>query len=112
MRRIAYVIDVFPKLSETFIAGEIAEVCRRGIEVQILSIHEPREVLCHDFVAEAGLDLLTVYGAQKFSSVLRDFSPDLIHAHYSTTPAAAARALAAELGVPFTFTVHGFDIYF
>jgi glycosyltransferase involved in cell wall biosynthesis len=111
MRRIAYVIDVFPKLSETFIAGEIAEVCRRGIGVRILSIHEPQEQLRHDFIAEAGLDRLTVYGAQKFSGVLRDFSPDSIHAHYSTTPAAKARALAAELGVPFTFTAHGFDIY-
>ena len=110
--RIAYVISAFPKLSETFIAGEIAEVRRRGIEVQILSILEPRERLCHDFIAQAGLDRLTIYGAQKFASVLADFSPDLIHAHYSTTPAAEARALAAELGVPFTFTAHGFDIYF
>ena len=112
VRRIAYVIDVFPQLSETFIAGEIGEVCRRGVEVRILSIREPQEQLRHDFIAEAGLDRLAVYGAQKFSGVLRDFSPDLIHAHYSTTPAAAARALAAELGVPFTFTAHGFDIYF
>ena len=32
-RRIAYVVHDFPKLSETFIASELSELRRRGIEI-------------------------------------------------------------------------------
>src|SRR2546422_1291668 len=35
----------------------------------------------------------------------------LLYAHFATEPTAAARELAAELRVPFTFTAHGYDIY-
>jgi len=110
--RIAYVIQEFPKLSETFIAGELAELRRRGVEVSILSRRQPAEQLRHSFIADSGLDQLAVYGAENFSPALAEFQPDLIHAHYSTDPTANARMLAAEFGVPFTFTAHGFDIYF
>ena len=111
-RRIAYVIQGFPKLSETFIAGELAELRRRGVQVRILSRREPAEPLRHSFIADHGLDRLAVYGVVNFSAALGEFQPDLIHAHYSTDPTANARALAAEFGVPFTFTAHGYDVYF
>ena len=110
--RIAYVIQDFPKLSETFIAGELAELRRRGIEVQILSREQPRETLRHSFIAEHRLDRLVVYGACNFSAALGEFQPDLIHAHFANNPTANARLLAAEFGVPFTFTAHGSDIYY
>ena len=38
VRRVAYVVNTFPKLSETFIANELAELRRRGVEVLILSL--------------------------------------------------------------------------
>jgi len=110
-RRIAYVVQDFPKLSETFIAGELAELRRRGVEVRILSRKQLQEQLLHSFIADDGLDRLAVYGAANFSAALAEFQPDLIHAHYSTNPTANARALAVEFGVPFTFTAHGSDIY-
>ena len=109
-RRIAYVVNVFPKLSETFIAGEIAELRRRGVEVIILSLRKPTEELRHDIITEAGLDKLTVYEESKFSKILSEFQPDLIHAHFATEPTATARAFAAQLKIPFTFTTHGYDI--
>src|SRR5216117_1281038 len=34
----------------------------------------------------------------------------MLHAHFATEPTAAARELAQELRVPFTFTAHGYDI--
>ena len=112
LRRIAYVIKDFPKLSETFIAGELAELRRRGFEICVLSVFEPKETLRHRFIGDHGLDRLAVYGAGNFPAALAGFRPDLIHAHYSTHPTTNARALAARFGVPFTFTAHGFDIYF
>jgi hypothetical protein len=111
LRRIAYVVNVFPKLSETFIAGELAELQRRGIQVRILSLRPPGDTLCHHFVTDSGLLDLTVYDRDANRAILREFQPQLIHAHFATEPTAVAREIAAELNVPFTFTAHGYDIY-
>src|SRR5207247_2387283 len=54
LSRIAYVLKVFPKISETFIAEELAEVRRRGIEVRVCSLSTPRAGLRHEIVARAG----------------------------------------------------------
>jgi glycosyltransferase involved in cell wall biosynthesis len=42
---------------------------------------------------------------------LHEFRPDLIHGYFATQPAATARELAGDLGVPFTFGAHAHDIY-
>nr|MBA2451175.1 glycosyltransferase [Chloroflexota bacterium] len=110
-RRVAYVVSVFPKTSETFIAGELAELRRRGIEVRILSLRPPAAEPRHEIVARAGLLEHTTYDVEAFLARLREFRPALLHAHFATAPAAVARELAAELGVPFTFTAHGYDIH-
>ena len=110
-RRVAYVVNVFPKLSETFITNELAELCRRGVEVRILSLRQPDEELRHEIVAGAGLAERTVYDSREFLPVLQEFRPELLHAHFATKPTATARALAAKLGVPFIFTAHRYDIY-
>jgi glycosyltransferase involved in cell wall biosynthesis len=111
VRRITYVVNVFPKLSETFIAGELAELRRRGVEVCVLSLRRPEEELCHELVSRAGLLEHTTYDVDEFPEVLDTFRPQLMHAHFATEPAAAARDLAVSRGVPFTFTAHGYDIY-
>jgi colanic acid/amylovoran biosynthesis glycosyltransferase len=110
-RRVAYVVNTFPKLSESFIANELAELQGRGVDVRVFSLRQPAEELHHEIVDEAGLAERTVYGKERFASALRTFAPDLIHAHFASQPTAAASELAAELGVPFTFTAHGHDIY-
>lgn len=109
--RVAYVLRVFPKLSETFIAGELAELRRRGVELLILSQLPPREELRHRLVGEAGLDAVTVYEPERFAGALRAHRPHLLHAHFATEATAQARDLAAAAGLPFTFTAHSYDIY-
>ena len=108
--RIACVVKVFPKISETFIARELAELHRRGIELRILSLQRSNEALRHDFIRRAGLDTLAFYGPRGFRSLLKEFRPQLLHAHFATEATAEARALATALQVPFTFTAHGYDI--
>jgi glycosyltransferase involved in cell wall biosynthesis len=108
----AYVVNVFPKFSETFIAHELAELRRRGVEVRILSLRRPDEhAPRHEIVTRAGLIEQAVYDHAQFSTVLQDFRPDLIHAHFATEPTAAAWQFAEELRLPFTFTTHAYDIY-
>jgi glycosyltransferase involved in cell wall biosynthesis len=109
--RIGYVLHIFPKLSETFIANELVELKRRGVSFRILSLLPPREEMRHQFITEMGLDRLTCYEPKRFPEVLRDFRPQLLHAHFATEATAAARELSRKQGIPFTFTSHGYDIY-
>lgn len=109
--RIAYVLKEFPVVSQTFVASELVELRRRGIELRILSLRPPPERLPHRFVTRAGLDRLTVYGRRAWAGALRDLEPELIHAHFATEAAAAARELSMRTRIPFTFTAHGYDVH-
>ena len=42
---------------------------------------------------------------------IRDFDPDIIHAHWGTYPSTAALALAHVLDKPFGFTCHAHDVF-
>src|SRR4051812_23694280 len=72
-RRVVYVLNIFPKLSETFIAGEIAELRRRNVDILILSLRAPREEPRHEFIAKAGLEELTHYDVPAFSELIGNF---------------------------------------
>lgn len=111
IRRITYVVNVFPKFSETFIANEIAELRRRDVEVQILSRRRPADDLRHAVVVENGLEAITCYDPAEFATTLRRFRPQLIHAHFATRATETARALATAAALPYTFTAHRYDIY-
>src|SRR5256884_2059446 len=102
LRRVAYVLRVFPKISETFIVSELAELRRRGIEVRILSLRPPAEALRHALVEDAGLTERTLYDPEEFAGRLREFHPEILHAHFATEATASTWRLARDLGVPFT----------
>ena len=111
LRRVAYIVNVFPKLSETFIAGEVAELLRKGVEVRMLSLRRPADPICHGFGNKSVLTRLVEYDADRFHAVVREFRPQLVHAHFATEAAAAGREWATRCAVPFTFTAHGYDVY-
>ena len=58
MQRVAYVVNMFPKVSETFIVNEIAELIRRGVDCSVLSLERPTETLRHAVVDTLPLDRL------------------------------------------------------
>jgi len=109
--RIAYVLHIFPKLSETFIAGELAELRRRGLELRVLSLLPPRDELQHDIILRAGLDRITSYDVSNFSKIIKEFRPDMLHAHFAKEATQKARELSLECATPFSFTAHGYDIH-
>lgn len=111
LQRLAYVVKMFPKLSETFIAEELAELVRRGIDVRILSLRPPEEDIRHGIVARAGLDRLVRYDAQGFAAEMTAFRPQLLHAHFATEATLIARDLSRALDIPYCFTAHGYDVY-
>jgi glycosyltransferase involved in cell wall biosynthesis len=45
--RVAYVVSLFPKISETFILREMQALRRRGVEITIVSLKSRREAIVH-----------------------------------------------------------------
>ena len=45
--RVAFVLKGYPRLSETFIAQEIAALERRGLEIMIVSLRQPTDTRRH-----------------------------------------------------------------
>src|SRR5271170_735597 len=95
VRRIAYVLKYFPKLSQTFVASELVELRSRGLEIRILALREPPAgELRQNFVRRSGLDQLVTCGEDNFTATVREFKPQLLHAHFAIEATAAARTLA------------------
>src|SRR5687767_14482999 len=109
--RIAYVVYVFPKISETFIAREIIELETRSVEVMLFALECSRQWQQHEFVREHGLVDRCLHNREDFSRLVAERRPDLIHAHFATEPTGFARELSREHRIPFTFTAHGYDVY-
>ena len=74
---ILYVVDQFPKLSESFVVNEIAELDRRGHEISVFSISKPEEEIIHSELDE--LDIDVCYGKiPSLASIIDLFSPVLL----------------------------------
>lgn len=111
IRDVAYVVNTFPKLSETFVSNEIAALVRRGIRVRVLSLKAATETIQHPIVATLPLDTMRFTDEGAFRRSLAAARPDVVHAHFATEPTRVAGAIARDLGVPFSFTAHGYDVY-
>ncbi|MCA9197633.1 MAG: glycosyltransferase family 4 protein [Planctomycetales bacterium] len=111
VQRLLYVVNQFPKISETFILEEVVELLRRHVEVQICSLNEPTETVKHAAFDEWDLSERTFYDSSTWTQLLQRFQPDIVHAHFATKPTEVALQLTAGTDVPVTFTAHGYDIY-
>ena len=47
MKRLAYLLATFPALTETFVVGEILELRRRGVPIELFALRQPRETVDH-----------------------------------------------------------------
>ena len=61
--KIAYCINIFPKISESFILNEIVELLERGHDIQIFSIRKPFEKIVHEEINTYNLLTRTHYFA-------------------------------------------------
>ncbi len=111
VRRIGYVLKVFPKVSETFIVNELVELRRRGVDVFIYSMTKPQEDLQHKIVQRSGLLDVTTDSEDVFRQWLAETPPQKLHAHFATEATKRAASLSQEFGIPYSFTAHGYDIY-
>jgi colanic acid/amylovoran biosynthesis glycosyltransferase len=109
--RVGYVLKRFPRLSQTFVLNEIAELVRQGVHVTVVARHSPAEgERLPDGFPEVAVHYLDRPETDVLAE-LRRAGVEHLHAHFATWAAATARHLAEELGVTFSFTAHAHDIY-
>jgi hypothetical protein len=104
MRRVLYLVQEYPQISETYIKTEIDRV-KRNYTISILTMgaanlpycdHEPFEVLQR-------------VDAPTLSAAVHKYRPDIIHGHYYHLAPALA-FLAKQAGTYFTVRTHSFDV--
>lgn len=113
-------MSTFPKLSETFVLGQITELINRGHDVDIVSINKPTEESIHEDIDKYKLLERTQYLNKSPSSLGFELNErlissliftDIIHAHFAAYPADWASKFSRSLGIPFVITTHAYDIY-
>lgn len=133
--RVLYVLKTFPKLSETFILGELVALRRRGVDVGVLALERGDDHPVHPearrllprvrYVPAAvlrraprrppcGLDPrhAAAWSAGEWAAGWLARDPvDHLHAHFAGPAAAAACAASAGTAIPFSFTAHAKDIF-
>jgi glycosyltransferase involved in cell wall biosynthesis len=118
--KITYIVSKFPKLSETFVLGQITDLIDRGHDVGIISIEKPTDEAVHEEVNKYNLLEKTHYinkspsvlGFELNDKVLSSLIfTDLIHAHFAANPASWALKISQLFDIPFVFTAHAYDIY-
>jgi colanic acid/amylovoran biosynthesis glycosyltransferase len=116
--RIAFLLERFPVVSETFLLTEMRGLQRAGHVVDVFSHHRPRpSEPVHDEVARSGLLDRTHYSDATLTSDSLDpelcvtLAPgrhDVLHAHFG--PNARRFAFAREQAeAPLVVTFHGYD---
>jgi glycosyltransferase involved in cell wall biosynthesis len=86
MNKVAYVMNGFPRLSETFIAHEIHQLERLGLPLRLYSVKQEREPVVHPVVGAIRAPLLYLPEASSLSGTtlarwLRDNLPAFASAH-------------------------------
>jgi hypothetical protein len=101
-KRVLYILDHYPQISETYIENEIRQLVAR-CELRILALKPPNLAYRSHFA------YTRIESREQFAREVRAFRPDVIHGHY--TVIADVLAFAAQLvDRPFTLRAHSFDV--
>ncbi len=125
-KNIAYIVKIFPKLSETFILQEILELERLGLNLVILSLRPPTDTDTHSHYHQLKAPVLyapVVLNGGKGNVIqqslwtewvtekVREYGITHLHAHYVTEPTDIAVQVQARIGISYSFTTHAKDLF-
>ena len=126
--KIAYILDTYPSLTETFIAREIEALRRRGFEIEVFALHagegaHPIERVSHLKISHGLERLLTgrtppTHFSNIGEALWREGSAGghfegvgHIHAGFASYPAFIAWGAASASGLPWSFSGHARDLF-
>ena len=113
-RRVGVLVKRFPKLSETFIFGEIATLVENGLDVRIISLQRPNESLQQpgsDRFSDRVTYLEPASGVNALIDACDSLDIGHLHAHYISEPALLADLASRARGTTYSISAHAKDIY-
>ena len=116
MTRIGYVLKVFPRLSQTFIVSELRAHEAAGLSLTIFSLRSPKSEDRGVVDPPLGAEVVYLPGPDaelpaQLAAAAKSRGITHLHAHFAKLATHVARAAAATLGVPYSFTAHARDIF-
>ena len=109
--RLLYLLFDYPKLSEKFVSEEIDAVCRQGHSVHIVAMRDPAEEIAHANSPGSSVQYFSDLGKRGVLAFVRQKNIQHIHCHFGYSHVDIAYTIHRKLGLPFSFTVHAFDLY-
>lgn len=113
--RLAYIVNNFPSLSETFIRHEVRGLASRGLATDLFPLRQVdpalAELVLPDPGPASGLRVHPPRDVEALADAIGSGPYDHIHAHYAARPATAARLVAARTGRTYSVTTHAYDIF-
>ena len=122
--RVAVVLKGWPRLSETFIAQEIAGLEARGVALEIWSLRRPtdkarrlpgyraaRAKFLADLRRDPSANRLRRWGQALVLAAELPQSIERLYAHFLHTPCSVTRYAAALRGLPWSVSAHAKDIW-
>ncbi len=129
-RKLAVVVDTFPKWSERFIARELQELKRRGVDFTVFHFKQGTLPFGDDSEWEGLLNrsrlLPLSYGtipiinrdvnsttkaAGELERIVLNEGFEHIHSHFANVPSSVGRFAAMGANVPYSISVHARDLF-
>ena len=109
--RILYLLSDYPKLSEKFVSDEIDAVRRQGHSVHIVAMRDPEEEITHVDGGCYSVRYFSDLGKRGVLALVKEKNIQHIHCHFAYSHVDIAYKIHRKIGIPFSFTVHAFDLY-
>ncbi|MGZ3339393.1 MAG: glycosyltransferase family 4 protein [Reyranella sp.] len=114
--RVAVILKGWPRLSETFIAQEIAGLEARGVALEIWSLRRPTDKArhpVHDRVTARTVYLPEYLKDDPGRVLAAELPPSVerLHAHFLHTPSSVTRYAATLRELPWSVSAHAKDIW-
>lgn len=110
--KIAYVLEQFPTLSQTFVLNELRWLVNNGYNVKVFYYEDPEKAVDLDFNLEFIRFDISSNLMENLERLIHDYEIDLIHTHFVwPTVTKFTFPIAQKLDLPFTFFAHAFDIF-
>ena len=128
-RKLAVVVDTFPRWSERFIARELAELQRRGVDFSVFCLKAgaapspgetewdgllERRVVLPSCVVSLPLGITlspSTKCANSLAQLLQEGRYEHVHAHFASTPSTVGHGAVLKAKLPFSMSVHARDLF-
>jgi glycosyltransferase involved in cell wall biosynthesis len=116
VKRLGYVLKVYPRLSQTFVVHELRAHERAGLPLTIFSLRTPKAEDRGVVEPPLGAEVVYLKGSDaelpaQLAHAARARGIEHLHAHFAKLATHVARLAAAELQLPYSFTAHARDIF-